>query len=860
MNIFRTLRGKMIAAFLLLAILPLVVLGAFYFMTASKQQNEKAFDQLSSVSKTKELQIEDHLSDLSNQVVTFSQDRMVVNAMSDFKDAFSSVVNYHLVAETPGESYSSTKTAKYSPEELGWMKDELIKFYTEDFSAKYSAEDGGQKPELTDLYGELNNNSIVLQYLYIGQNEYPAGEKADLDNAGDGSNYSKVHAEYHPLIREYLDKFGYRDILLVDPSTGNVIYSVSKDINYATSLTDGAFADTNLGEVFRAANSSSDPNFIAMTDYARFVPSYNQPASFIASPIYNGSQKVGVLVFEMDLSAINSIMTESVGLGRSEQSYIVGQDKLTRSSSDKAGATVLSPKNKVDTVASTSALSGKSGSGVIVNSKGQKVLSSWVPVTVFQSPDTETQPIKWAVISEVSESDVQAPVRKMGYVILGVLLLVIALVLLVGYLLSKTFTRQLSIIADVFRRVSDGDYKARADVVSGDELGQMAVSLNNTLDLTDSLVEQVQEQSDGTQKSIMKLLEEVSGVAEGDLTQEAEVTEDMTGAIADSFNYMIVELRRIIGDVQDATQNVGSAATDMQAAMENLSQGSDSQADQIIDTTAAIDEMAASIKQVSETATMSSTVAQEAMLSARQGSDAVEKTIQGMDAIREHVQETSKRIKRLGESSQEIGEIVQLISDIADRTSILALNASIQAAMAGEAGRGFAVVAEEVERLAERATESTKRIDTLINSIQTETTEAVTAMEETTQEVVSGSDLATDAGTALSEIEDVSVRLAELIQSITLSAQQQARGSEAVTQSMAEISQITQQTAAGTRQASVTIGELAVLAENLQSSISAFKLPETNGHAKTQTLGTEDVIEEPSPVDEEIDLENLSDM
>jgi twitching motility protein PilJ len=245
--------------------------------------------------------------------------------------------------------------------------------------------------------------------------------------------------------------------------------------------------------------------------------------------------------------------------------------------------------------------------------------------------------------------------------------------------------------------------------------------------------------------------------------------------------------------------------------------------------------MATSINQVAENAAQTAAVADEAQSNARKGAAAVRNTISGMQRIRDQVQETAKRIKRLGESSQEIGEIVQVISDIADRTSILALNASIQAAMAGEAGRGFAVVAEEVERLADRSTEATKQISTLVKTIQTETTEAVSAMESSTKEVVDGSHLAEDAGNTLGEIEEVSARAAELVQSISLAARQQARGADGLAKTMADISQVTQETASGTRQAAVSVSNLSDLANNLRSTVSAFKLPgrEVGGNGAT---------------------------
>ncbi len=397
---------------------------------------------------------------------------------------------------------------------------------------------------------------------------------------------------------------------------------------------------------------------------------------------------------------------------------------------------------------------------------------------------------------------------------------------IIGALLfQRGITRQLAAIGETFSRIGIGDFGARVEVTSQDELGDLSTNLNAMLENTLTLI-QTGEERDQIQASILKLLEEVSSVADGDLTAEAEVTAEVTGAIADSFNYMIEQLRQIISNVQDTTLQVSAAASEIQATTEHLAAGSESQSDQIVNTSAAIDEMAVSIQQVSESATSASAVAEQALNNAQDGNTAVTKTITGMNAIRQGVQETAKRIKRLGESSQEIGEIVQLIGDIADRTSILALNASIQAAMAGEAGRGFAVVAEEVERLADRSAEATKRIEGLIKTIQSETTEAVAAMEGTTQEVVAGSGLANEAGRSLEEIQAVSNRLAELITSITMAAKQQARGSESVATAMGDISEVTQQTAAGTKQAAVSISNLAELADSLRESVRAFKLPE----------------------------------
>lgn len=403
-----------------------------------------------------------------------------------------------------------------------------------------------------------------------------------------------------------------------------------------------------------------------------------------------------------------------------------------------------------------------------------------------------------------------------------------ALAALLAFTLSRGITKQVNSITGLFATIGLGDFNARAQVASTDELGEVAEGLNSMLDSTVGLM-QSREERDQIQESVEKLTTEISAVAEGDLTQEVEVGPSVTAPVAASVNQMIGELRRIIAQVQTTTLEVSSSANEVQQTTESLASGSEAQSMQIVDASAAIDEMAQSIQKVSHSAASAAGVAEQALSSAKEGTESVQMTIEGMQSIRNQVQQTSKRIKRLGESSQEIGEIVKLISDIADRTSILALNASIQAATAGEAGKGFAVVASEVERLADRSTEATKRIGTLIKSIQTETNEAIAAMEETTREVVGGSSLANSAGEKLGQIESVSNQLAALIQSISSAAQQQSRGSESVAKSMGEISGVTKKAAVGAKVTAASIRQLADRADELRDSLSRFKLPETAG-------------------------------
>ncbi len=334
------------------------------------------------------------------------------------------------------------------------------------------------------------------------------------------------------------------------------------------------------------------------------------------------------------------------------------------------------------------------------------------------------------------------------------------------------------------------------------------------------------ETNERNQAAILKLLDELSTLADGDLTVTATVTEDFTGAIADSINFTIENLRTLVSQIDGTAVKVASAAEETQSTALHLAEASEHQAQEIAGASAAINEMAVTIDQVSTNALESAQVADRSVAIAKTGAEVVQNTIHGMDNIREQIQETAKRIKRLGESSQEIGDIVSLINDIADQTNILALNAAIQASMAGDAGRGFAVVADEVQRLAERSSGATKQIEALVKTIQSDTNEAVISMEQTTAEVVRGARLAQDAGVALEEIEKVSTDLAELIQNISNAARQQASSASHMSSTMAVIQEITQQTAAGTITTARSVGKLTDLAGELKGSVAGFKLPE----------------------------------
>ncbi|TLZ63228.1 MAG: methyl-accepting chemotaxis protein [Gammaproteobacteria bacterium] len=342
-------------------------------------------------------------------------------------------------------------------------------------------------------------------------------------------------------------------------------------------------------------------------------------------------------------------------------------------------------------------------------------------------------------------------------------------------------------------------------------------------------------ESDRNQQAILRLLDELSSLADGDLTVQATVTEDITGAIADSINYAVDALRGLVSAINGSAIQLDSATRQTQALSQHLSRASGAQSKQIASATESAASMASTVEEVSGNAERASDVARHSVEVAHKGGDAVRRTIDGMNTIRETIQDTSKRIKRLGESSQEIGNIVELINDIAEQTNILALNASIQSSMAGEAGRGFAVVADEVQRLAERAANATKQIEVLVRTIQTDTNEAVVSMERSTTDVVGGALLAENAGAALEEIEQVSNQIASLVQNISGSARQQAHAAQNIARNMQVLKEISGQTFESTTATSTAIAKVAELSAGLRKSAAGFRLP---GNAGDRASGT----------------------
>ena len=459
---------KVIALFLIAGLVPLGISGFVGQRTASKALKEQAFKQLVSVRETKKEQVEEYFSNIEKQITTYSKDHMIINAMEELKSSVKMFRQENEIDDAQLKGYRSA----------------LKTYYTRDYTKEYERLNNGIDPDVDKYFDQLSNDAVLLQTFYIRSNDYVLGEKDKMDFASDRSTYSNHHGYYHNRIREYQQQFGYYDIFLVDPDSGQIVYSVFKEIDYGTSLIDGPCADTNLGKVFREANKSTSPDFVKLVDFASYSPSYDSAASFIASPIFDDQRKVGILIFQMPIDRINMVMTNNhkwkvCGLGESGETYIVGSDYKMRSQSrflieDKEGyhaqmaelgmdeslINIIQAKDstillqKIETKGTHAATAGETNIEIFKDYRHVPVLSAYAPL--------EIEGVDWAIMAEIDEEEALRAATTLGkrMMMISVVLLVVIiglslLVLRITGKVTNVIKRMVTSLTDCSCQISD---------------------------------------------------------------------------------------------------------------------------------------------------------------------------------------------------------------------------------------------------------------------------------------------------------------------------------------------------------------------------------------------------------------------
>ena len=759
------LKTKLLTAFLCVGIIPFATIAGVAVNKASNALSKQAFAQLEGMRDVKKGELERYLQAIKDQIVVLSADRMVIDAVNQLEYAFDGFKDEN----------------NWGDKEIADLRAKLAGYYTQEFGSAYSRQNDGRSPDVQSVLDRLDDDAVALQYSYIASNPNPLGQKHKLDKALDVTQYSQAHGQFHPSLRDFVDKFGYDDAFLVSAETGKVVYSVFKELDYATSLIDGPFTDTGLGEVFRLAGAAASPDFVAITDFKPYFPSYEAPAAFVASPIFAGQAKIGVLIFQFPLDRLNAIMKTRAGMGKTGETYLVGDDLLMRSDSflDPENHSVVASfrhpdKGKVDTQASRAALKGETDQRMIIDYTGNPVLSAYTPLT-FGS-------LHWALLAEIDKAEAFAAVKALKWISGIVAAIGIVLIVALALFITRSIVKPVKGVVDSLTDLSqgEGDLTTRLPVTSKDEVGDLARRFNEFMDKLSTMVRDI---AKGV-KTLSSSSTELSAISQ-QMSAGSEQTSAKSEAVATSAEEMSANMNSVSAAMEQSSTNTNMVA-------------------------AAAEEMTATIGEIAQNAEKARTISVEAV---------------------HQTGGAGQQMAQLGNAAKAIGKVTETITEISEQTNLLALNATIEAARAGDAGKGFAVVANEIKELAKQTAEATLDIKQQIEGIQNatgttvETIEQIGKVIEGVNEIVGTIAAAVEEqSTSTKEIADNIAQASRGIDEVNENVAQSSKVAQEITREIGEVNQASAEIANSSSQVRMSAEELSALAEQLNEMVGRFKV------------------------------------
>ncbi|HAC33607.1 MAG TPA: hypothetical protein DCF45_03710 [Gammaproteobacteria bacterium] len=772
-----TIRGKLLIGAMVLAALPVLlssgITGWQSYRSAKEALVDQSRERLISMREIKKSQVERAFASMSDQILSLAQSRMTIDAMVEFERNY---LEFQKVV-TPSEL------------EVSQQRSTVNRFYQQQFLPTYAELNAGATLPVEQYFRTLDKDGLAVQYHYLASTEFGIEAKEQFDKALDGTGYTWFHGDFHPILRDYKDKFDYYDVYFIEPEKGVVTYSVRKEIDYGTSLLNGSFAQSNLAAVFRQAMAIDSHDEVAITDMGAYIPSFGRQSVFMAVPVFEGRNKVGVLAFQISAQKIGAMMTDGerwqdIGLSRSGENYLVGSDGLMRSPSrfmieqpdiylqnvagDDVRPLIAAQQStvglqKVNTQSVSRGLAGDTGFMTVDGYAGEAVMSAYSTIDV--------PGLNWAVVSEIAVQDTLAAATGLRNEILVTSATIVVLMLLAGGGLGGFFARSIT-------------------------------------------------------RPLVRIVEAMDDIAEGegDLTRRLDDSgSDEVSALARGFNTFIGKIDRLVADVAQATTNLVQQAHSLEEVTVATHKDVNDQRAETEQLSNAMAEVVGAVNAVTTSASEAAQAARDADSQAREGDQVVQGIVGAIAALEQDIQGTAKVIEDLNRESDAVGSVIDVISDIAEQTNLLALNAAIEAARAGEQGRGFAVVADEVRTLASRTQQSTEEIKQTVSRIQVGTESAVRVMEQSRDSAEGVVGQVNVAGESLSTITQAVGRISDMNEQIAGAAAQQSAVMENVNRNVGNINEIATRTEEGAQHTSASSQTVLALSDDLAELVGQFK-------------------------------------